>query len=164
MEHTALMRITMSDQEFRESIHYTNLINYIKNGFGDLFTTTFLKVLAKHKVDSVSKFYMVTFTIDPNKFPAISEEQTLEIEKLVHSQGLRRGLFVKHYSVVREYTKEGAPHWHALLETSRSLKPSNFAYYQANYGFIHLGLTTKNTDLFIKEYMEKTGAPVVTII
>lgn len=99
--------------------------------------------------------YMLTFTTDPSKWPDISEEREALIEDLVRQQGLRTGLGIVKYSYVREKHANGRSHWHALIQTTKSLKKDRFNHYITRYGNVDISKSRAQTDANVLNYMSK---------
>lgn len=101
--------------------------------------------------------YMITFTLDPSKWPEISPERESMVDDLVKQQGLRTGLGIKKYSYVKEHHANGRPHWHAFISTTKSLKRDRFNHYITRYGNIDISKSKAQTDANVLNYMSKEG-------
>ncbi len=161
MKAVAIARMNMNNAQFEASEHFHEFMSIMRSGLGDEFTKVFLKCCEERDRDNVEKIYLITFTLKPGYTP----ETVKSAEAMVHSTGLREALHIKKYIYVKEYTKNTVPHWHALLITSRSLKKSQFNKYTLKYGNIDISLTknSKNSDIYIQEYISKEGTPVIVV-
>lgn len=99
--------------------------------------------------------YMITFTIDPSKWPEITPEREALIEDLIRQQGLRSGLGIVKYSYVKERHANGRPHYHALIQTTKPLKKDRFNHYIARYGNVDISKSKAQGDANVINYMSK---------
>lgn len=97
--------------------------------------------------------YMLTYTIDPNKY----KENADEIEEYINRQHTRTALKIEQYQVVKEFCKNGMPHWHALVVTTKPLKKDRFNYYISKYGNIDISKNKAQETAEILNYMTKSG-------
>lgn len=133
-----------------------------------------LAVLEKSTKQKNIKYYqyMVTFTLDPSKVAdPISQEREDKIDDLVKCQGTRPGLKIVHYSYVKEYHKNGRPHWHSCVVTSVPLKLDRFINFTNRYGTVKID-KSKLLDFKknwaqqigdIQNYLSKYGDPIKVI-
>lgn len=112
-------------------------------------------VKEQKKLNGTEYIYMLTFTIDPNKWPDITPEREALIEDLIRQQGLRTGLGIKRYSYVKEHHANGRPHFHALCVTSKPLKKDRFNHYCSRYGNIDISKSKAQQDANVLNYMSK---------
>jgi len=101
--------------------------------------------------------YMVTFTIDKKKVEDLSESKIDEIEYYISSQKNRKALNLLKFSIVREQCKDGTPHWHALMISSKYLAKDRFNYYINKFGNIDISKNKSNCSQEIINYMSKSG-------
>lgn len=146
---------SMSSVDFQKSEYWPIFKSALIDG-------TYHSAFEKYSVCKY-KNYMITYTLDPSKNPDITEEEVLNIEQIVRQQGLRQALCITNYTFVREYTKAGMPHWHAVLTTTRTLKKSMFNKYTKKYGNIDISLTKHSTQDFALDYINKEGTPETVI-
>lgn len=104
--------------------------------------------------------YMITFTIDPNKHPKVDTELTKRIEDYITAQSTRSGLHIKEMHYVKEFHKNGRPHWHVSLSTTKSIKKALFSYYQKIYGNIDFSRSKGKNNQDALAYMSKSGTPI----
>lgn len=128
--------------------------------FDDLpsWHTAFKKQRDLHFKKSKRYIYMITYTIDPKKYPEVSDELIDEIEDYIKKQGQREALKVISYEYVREKHKNGRPHWHAVIETEKFLKKDRFNYYK-KYGNFDLSKTKAQTAQEALNYISKDNLP-----
>lgn len=107
--------------------------------------------------DQAKYVYMITFTLDPSKWPEVADELCEEVEEYIAAQGTRKGLQIVEYHYVKEYHKNGRPHWHVSVISTKSLKKSLFKYYQQKYGNIDFSRTKGKNNLDTLEYLSKSG-------
>lgn len=113
-----------------------------------------------HKCAKKNKYhYLVTFTIDPKKHPEITEELETSIETYIKNQADRQGLNIHEMYIVKEFHKNGRPHWHCSITTTKSLKKALFTYYQKLYGTIDLSRSKGENNQDSLNYMSKCGTP-----
>lgn len=79
--------------------------------------------------------YLITFTLKNDTF----EED--EVEKYIIKQLKRKPLQIIGAHINKEYTKKGRAHWHASIESIKSLKKDRFHYYIKKYGNIDISKT-----------------------
>lgn len=103
--------------------------------------------------------YMVTFTIKPG----VKEEAYDSAEDLVRATAKREALKIIRYEYVKEYTKAGIPHWHALVVTTKPLKKDRFNYYIKTFGSIDISKNKAQQTSEIVNYISKIALPIVLI-
>lgn len=113
--------------------------------------------------DLKSYRYMITFTLDPSKYPDVTETILHSVEEFIEGQGRRQGLSIIHYAYVRESHQNGRPHWHASIITTKPLKKDRFNYYIKKYGNIDLSKSKSTNKWEALDYLSKSGT-VKTII
>lgn len=102
--------------------------------------------------------YLLTFTLDPKKQPHPLSSRAIEsIESIIAAQGRRAALQVLKYSFVREYHKDGRPHWHALMVTKKCLRKDRFTPYLKKFGNIDISKSRSQQDGDVLNYMAKEG-------
>lgn len=107
--------------------------------------------------------YMITFTIDPKKYATINDELIEKIEEYIKAIPLRTALKITKFEMVRESHKDGRPHWHTLVVSTKSLKKSLFTYYQKLYGNIDFSKSRVKCVNNIRQYISKSETPEVII-
>ena len=98
--------------------------------------------------------YMITFTLKPS-YDGPDEE----VELFIEAQAERKALNIKKFVYVKEKTKKGVSHWHALVVTDKCLKKDRFNYYIKKYGNIDISRNKAQTDQEILNYLSKSGTP-----
>lgn len=104
--------------------------------------------------------YMITFTISPKLHPEINSELKTKILEYITAQAERTGLHVKEMYYVEENHKNGRPHWHVSLTTTKAIKKALFSYYQKLYGNIDFSRSKGKTNQDTLAYMSKSNTPV----
>lgn len=106
--------------------------------------------------------YMVTFTIDPtkNKIDDLLEET---IEQYICNQSHRDALKITYFAYVKEYTKKGVAHWHAVITTTKPLAKNRFQFYEKLYGSVDISKTKVTTTQEALNYISKESSPIVII-
>lgn len=104
--------------------------------------------------------YMVTFTISPKLHPEINSELKTKIVEYITAQAERTGLHVKEMYYVEEAHKDGRPHWHASITTTKAIKKALFSYYQKLYGNIDFSRSKGKNNMDALAYMSKSNTPV----
>lgn len=107
--------------------------------------------------------YMVTYTVDPKKHPEMTDSLEQEVQAFIESQGKRSALGVLRYEYVKEHHKDGRPHWHALVETSRPLKKDRFNYFVKKYGNVDIAKNKAQQNTEILNYISKVETPTRVI-
>lgn len=102
--------------------------------------------------DLKKHIYMVTFTLKPCMVDAWKDA-----EKLIIDQSDRTALKIIEFQYVREKTKKGVYHWHALIVTSKPLKKDRFNYYIQKYGNVDIAKNKAQQTSEILNYLTKTG-------
>lgn len=102
--------------------------------------------------------YMLTFTLKPE---AVGKAK--EAEDFVRAQADRKALGITSYSYVKELTKAGVPHFHAVIETEIPLKKNRFQYYEKIYGKVDFSRTKGQTNQEALEYISKDSVPIVLL-
>lgn len=134
--------------EKKESVEH--LVHHISRSS---FHSEFTKQL---KARDVKKYiYMVTFTIDPKIHPILTEELEDQIETFIIKQGERPALKVLEMEFAKEAHKDGRPHWHALVVTSKPLAKNRFNYYISKFGNVDVRKNNQGTTEEIKNYINK---------
>lgn len=119
-----------------------------------------LAIKAFKKCQGSKKYhYLITFTIDPKKHPTVSDELEATIEKYISDQATRTGLNVHEMHMVKELHKNGRPHWHCSVTTTKSIKKALFTYYQKIYGHVDLSRSKGENNQDSLDYMSKCGTP-----
>ena len=159
----------MSQQTIKDLVKDFRLNSKIKD-FSYIFTSNiadefhyeFKRQLREESLQGKLYIYMLTFTIDPKKHPEITPEITDVIDDLIKSQASRTALKIKNYSYVKEFHKDGRPHWHALIVTYKALAKDRFNYYISKYGNIDISKNNSQQTDEIVNYMSKS-AEIVTL-
>lgn len=126
-------------------------------------TSEFHAAFSKHLKNSTCRryIYMLTFTIDANK--GKGEEFYSAAEKIVIDTAERTALQLLQYQYVKEYTKQGIPHWHALVVTKKPLKKDRFNYYIKKFGNIDISKNKAQQSSEIINYMSKISEPIILL-
>lgn len=112
------------------------------------FNKTFKSVVAK--LEKKKYYYLITFTLRQDY------KNYDNIEAFVKTQAFRPALQICKASVVRELTKNGRPHWHMSVISTKIIKRSRFNYYQKQYGNVDISKNKHDTDLDMIDYMCKS--------
>lgn len=99
--------------------------------------------------------YLVTFTLKPD-----AVEDADKAELYIHSQADREMLKICAMSYVKELTKAGVPHFHAVIETSKPLKRNRFQYYEKLFGHVDISRTKGQTTQEALNYISKENHPI----
>lgn len=155
MNAFALRWMEMSAEERSEltpeEIHY----------FTDPDFLSFLRVKIK-EMDLKKYRYLITFTLDPKRNRDKTKEYLEEAcEQYVTNQAWRDPLHIIYYAFVKEYTKSGQPHWHAVVITTKPLKKDRFNHYIKLYGNIDISKTKVTNIQESLNYISKEGIPVI---
>lgn len=103
-------------------------------------------------------YYMVTFTIDPNKVPPeMFPSAQLYIEDQVKRENV---LKIEEYEYVVEYTQQGIPHYHVSIVTTKPLFKNRFQYYTKKYGHVDISRSKQTSTQEALNYMSKVGIPI----
>lgn len=126
------------------------------------FSKELKKILDKNKRKTF--IYMLTFTISPTLHPVITPALENKIEDYIKKQAERKmTLGITGFSYVKEHHKDGRPHWHASLTTSKSLKKNRFQYYTKLFGNLDFSRTKGQTNQEALNYMSKEAIPITLI-
>jgi len=127
---------------------------------------TFLKMLRKRIIATSKKTYnyLVTFTLNP-AFNTDIESSELEdiVTVFIEKQAERKPLALTYFAYVKEYTKAGNAHWHAVVTTTKPLAKNRFQYYTKTYGNIDISKTKVTTTQEALNYISKEAVPKVLI-
>lgn len=134
-----------------------NHISMDPKGFHRLF------VKALKKKDKKEHIYMATFTVDPSKFPTLSESEVDTIQSFIESQAQRTALKLTQFQYVKELHKSGRPHWHALLVSEKPLKKDRFNHFIKKYGHLDLAKNKAQQTTEILNYISKISEPKVLL-
>ncbi len=107
--------------------------------------------MACNKNEKKKYYYMITFTLKRDFC------DYKNIEAFIKTQAFRSALQIEKASIVRELTKNGRPHWHMSVVTTKLLKKDRFTYYQKHYGNIDISKNRHNTGSEMLEYMCKSN-------
>lgn len=123
------------------------------------------RCVKKNKRDSQSKVrdkkvYLITFTIDPKKHPDITDQLCRDIEDYIIKQPNRTALHIKNMSYVKEMHKNGRPHWHTCVTTTRAIRSDAFRQYERVYGNVDISRNKHTNDADILAYMSKDSDPI----
>lgn len=124
------------------------------SGISYTFHNEFKRQLKEDSSKDKKHVYMLTYTVDPNKYNKGDDDK---IEELIIAQKDRKALEIVTYAYVKESCKNGMPHWHALIVTKRPLKKDRFNYYISKYGNIDISKNKAQITTEIINYMSKTG-------
>ncbi|AXH76880.1 MAG: replicase [Virus sp.] len=113
----------------------------------------------KNEAQQKEYHYMITFTVSPTLHPTIDNETEKQIEDYIRSQSDRTGLHVKEMHYVKELHKNGRPHWHVSVTTTKAIKKALFSYYQKIYGNIDFSRSKGKNNQDALAYMSKSGTP-----
>lgn len=151
----------MTSEPLNQSEYFSMLIT--KYGSNEVHNS-FKKYYKQKEIQNRKYIYMLTFTVSETLHKKISEELADEIEEYLRAIEKRKSVLkIIKFSLVREYHKNGRPHWHALIETLKCLKKDRFNYYIKKYGFIDISRNKAQTDTEIINYLHKSGT-VIDII
>ncbi len=134
-----------------------NDTDWVNTHIGADFHREFKKQLKSR--DLKRYIYMATFTIDPSKHPEVTPELTNEITDFIESQAKRTALRLKKFTYVQEEHKDGRPHWHVLIETTKALKKDRFNHFIKKYGNLDLAKNKAQQTDEIMNYISKVGLP-----
>lgn len=108
-----------------------------------------------NSLDVKKYYYMITFTLKPG-ITTPSES----IEEYIKKQFTERpALGISEAHIVQELTKNGTPHWHVAVISTKHISKDRFNYYTQLYGNIDI---SKNHSQKISEtlnYLSKSGTP-----
>lgn len=135
--------------------HWDNDIN------ADMLSAALKRHAKKAKVKNY--IYLVTFTLDPAKHPVITDELCSQIEDYITSQAKRTALHITKMSFVKEFHKNGRPHWHACVRTTKSLRSDAFVQYSRVYGKVDISKNKHTNDTDIITYMSKDANPITIL-
>lgn len=114
------------------------------------------------KKDPPKKYiYLVTFTLRPEHH----EDEIIHKLAQSHIEGIakRDALLLTYFSFVKEHTKAGVPHWHAVIVSENPIKKNRFQYYEKLYGNIDISRTKGQTTQPAIDYISKEGIPTILI-
>lgn len=100
--------------------------------------------------DNKRYVYMITFTLSPN-----SKADQKSVEEFISNQARRTALQIVKFEMVKEYTKKGVPHWHALVVSKKHLAKDRFKHYIENYGNIDISKSKSQDSQHIYDYIKK---------
>lgn len=134
-----------------------------KTELGIIVTQDFHKSFTKYLKNTTSRryYYMLTFTIDATK--GNTEEFYSAAEKIVKETAERSALQLLQFQYVKELTKKGIPHWHALVVTKKPLKKDRFNYYIKKFGNIDISKNRAQQSTEILNYISKISEPIVLL-
>lgn len=100
-------------------------------------------------------FYLVTFTLKPT-----SLQQADLAEAYIRAQFTDRpALQVVEAHYVRELTKNGVPHWHVAVKTTKPLAKDRFNYYENLFGQTDVSKNKHKNLNDALNYISKSGTP-----
>lgn len=125
-------------------------------------------VITKNKEKNLRYTYLVTFTLRPVHHASF--EKLLEpIEKWLNEQLSRGSLCIVKGEWSREYTKQGIPHWHLGLMTTKPVHQKVFQNFKNLYGFVKVDKTRGKFETsddamvsiltYVRKYSETSGVP-----
>lgn len=108
-------------------------------------------------------YYLITFTLDPKKNE--KKKTAKQIEEYIHVQAKRKqALHIEKCVCSQEFHKDGRPHWHVAMITTKPLRSDAFAYYKKLYGNCKIdpSKTYKSWD-DLYGYVHKENDPITLI-
>lgn len=99
--------------------------------------------------------YLITFTLKPQSI-ILSDKA----EEFVRTQALRKGLNIVSFHYVKELTKNGVPHFHAVVESRTCIKHSRFIGYEKLYGKVDISQTRDKSIHEAINYISKDATPI----
>lgn len=98
--------------------------------------------------------YLLTFTLDPKKFPEVDNDLISAVQTYLEDQSKRKLGFTR-YEYAMELHENGRPHWHVAVQCSGILKKSAFKYYTSKYGTMDISRTRGKSFNTILDYISK---------
>lgn len=144
---------------FKGYLKYGNII-FKRNEKATINTNT--EIQTQDKIINKIYYYMLTFTIDPTKYPIITGQLIKEIENYIEEIPKKRGYVIK-YQYCQEFHKNGRPHWHVLIGTTQTVMKSSFRQYKSKYGTYKYNRNGNNSFKEIVKYISKESEVKVII-
>lgn len=110
------------------------------------------------KASQKSYYYMGTFTIAPAKKHLFAEAKDYIVQMVSRS-----ALHLEQFAYVQEQHKNGDPHFHVAVKSSKPIKKNRFAYYTKKFGFVDWSRSQCDSMHESLAYMSKEGEPIILL-
>lgn len=114
------------------------------------------KVTKPSNADDKKYYYMLTFTVAPNKVPQITKWHIDTIESYIKDIVNRSFIYDKSEFIWRqEKHKNGRPHWHVGVSSNVHIDKSRFIVYSNKFGRVDVKLSKSGNYGQIVKYVTK---------